>query len=350
MIAMRKMVSTTSDPASPAGRRALLLGVAGLALSGLALAGCTTRMAPVGPRLGRPAMADGGFILSDGARLPYRTWLPVGAPRVAVLALHGFNDSRDAWALPGPVFARAGMAIYAPDQRGFGAAPGRGLWPGGDVLARDAAEMARLVRARHPDVPLVLMGESMGGAVLMRLATLPEAPPAARYVLSAPAVWSRAQMNLFLRVGLWAAATFVPGMTAARPPPPVHIVASDNREALIALFEDPLTIKDTRFDTMRGLVNLMDAAQAAAPAITEPALFLYGGHDQLIPKDSMRATWHALPPTARRAYYPPGYHLLLRDLERAVPIDDIIAWVAAPGPGLPSGADRRAARWMQHGA
>ena len=153
-------------------------------------------------------------------------------------------------------------------------------------------------------------------------------------------------MTVFYRVALWAAASLVPGMTAARPPAPVRIVASDNKAALIALSEDPLTIKATRFDTIRGLVDLMDAAEAAAARMTVPALFLYGGHDQLIPPRSMRATWRLLPAGARRAFYPPGYHLLLRDLERAAPIGDIIAWLADPAAPLPSGADEAAIAWL----
>ena len=31
-----------------------------------------------------------------------------------------------------------------------------------------------------------------------------------------------------------------------------------------------------------------------------------------------------------RAFYPDGYHLLLRDLDRATPIDDVIAWIDDP--------------------
>ena len=57
-------------------------------------------------------------------------WLPEGQPRAVMLALHGFNDSRDAWEMPGPEFAKAGIAVFAPDQRGFGAAPDRGRWAG----------------------------------------------------------------------------------------------------------------------------------------------------------------------------------------------------------------------------
>ena len=61
------------------------------------------------------------FVMPDGTRLPYREWLPAGPPTAVVLALHGMNDSRDAWEYPGPDFAAGGIAVFAPDQRGFGA-------------------------------------------------------------------------------------------------------------------------------------------------------------------------------------------------------------------------------------
>ena len=50
--------------------------------------------------------------------------------RAVILALHGFNDYSNAFEGPGEVWAGHGIATYAYDQRGFGAAPERGLWPG----------------------------------------------------------------------------------------------------------------------------------------------------------------------------------------------------------------------------
>jgi hypothetical protein len=57
--------------------------------------------------------------------------------------------------------------------------------------------------------------------------------------------------------------------------------------------------------------------------------------------------WRRLPPTARRALYPTGYHLLLRDNDRRRPIGDILAWLGRPGDYLPSGADFSAAAWLE---
>ena len=309
----------------------------------LLLAGCVTESRAPGPAVAAAVSAE-TFVMPDGARLPYRTWLTDGAPWAVVLALHGMDDSRDAWEYPAPDLAAAGIAVFAPDLRGFGDTASRGLWPGRLGLVDDTRTMARLLRARFPRAKLFLMGESMGAAALMVLGSEPNAPDVDGYVLIAPAVWARSEMNPFLRVGLWLFANIAPGMTVTGQGF-VKVTASDNRPALVRLSTDPLTIHATRWDAIRGLVNLMDDALAAAPRFGRKALFLYGGHDELIPAKATAATWRALPPGPVRAFYPADYHLMLRDRERAVPIGDIIAWMRGD-ESLPSGADRRAADWL----
>lgn len=319
MIAMGPMHST-----SPVSRRAALLGLVAQSVTGLALAGCVSEQTPAGPAIMQPEQDSDHFVMPDGARLPYRVWRPTGEVRAVVLALHGFNDSRDAWEIPAPTYTDAGILLYAPDQRGFGAAPGRGLWAGTDTLVADAVAMAALLRARHPGQKLVLMGESMGAAVLMCAATR-RAPDVDDYVLLAPAVWGRARMNWATQGSLWLASNFIPGVTVGRGP--IRITPSDNRDALIRLSRDPLTLLTTRFDTLRGLVDLMDDALASARSFTTPGLFLYGGHDELVPPRATATVWRDLPPSAIRAFYPHGYHLLTRDLGRARPNSDVAAYI-----------------------
>ena len=114
----------------PRMRSTLLPCPAGVAM--LPLAGCTSELAPPGPAVEPPAETADAFVMPDGVRLPYRDWLPAGTAQAVVLALHGMNDSRDAWEIPAPDFAAAGIAVYSPDQRGFGGTAARGY------LARDA--------------------------------------------------------------------------------------------------------------------------------------------------------------------------------------------------------------------
>ncbi len=327
--------------------RALALAQ-GLALG---LAGCAAHLSPAGPAVRAPARTAQAFVMRDGTRLPVRIWRPAGRPAAIVLALHGMDDSRDAWTIPAPAFTAAGFEIVAPDQRGFGATADRGDWPGRRTLVADAASMAELLHAAHPHTKLFLLGESMGAAVLMELAAAPDPPPVAGYILVSPAVWGRAQMSLFERAGLWLMDHTVPGLTVSGQG--LHIRASDNRAALLALGRDPLTLLRTRWSAVDGLVSLMGAAARAAPDLPPDVLMLYGGHDQLIPPRAIRAVWRALPPRVgegpRIAFYPDAYHLMLRDLARAVPIDDILAWMKHPRAPLPSGAGRAARLWLRRG-
>lgn len=310
------------------------------------LPGCVSRLEPPGAPIAPPAVTAEAFVMADGAELPYRAWLPDGPPRAVVLALHGMNDSRDAWELPAPVLAEQGIAVFAPDQRGFGATVSRGYWATTEGLVADATAMAATLRARYPDARLILMGESMGAAVLMVAATGPNPPEADGYVLLAPAVWGRAKMNPFMRASLWVASNTVPGMIL-RPDGVVRVTASDNREALRRLSTNPLTIRGTRVDAVRGVVDLMDAALAAAPAFRAPALLLYGGKDEVIPARATDTLWRALPAGPERAFYANGYHLLLRDLGRDTPIADIVAWIGGPAGALPSRADAAAQGWLE---
>jgi alpha-beta hydrolase superfamily lysophospholipase len=286
--------------------------------------------------------------MTDGAKLPYREWLPPGKPSIVVLAFHGIDDSRDAWERPGPLLASQGIAVIAPDQRGFGAAPDRGYWPGTGRLLLDARQLAILTQARYPTAHLYLAGESMGGAVLMALAASNLAPPVDGYVFSSPAVWGRREMNLFLRSTLWLADKTVPGMTFTGRGAGVR--PSDNEAALIRLSTDPLTVTATRVSVLKGLVDLMDQALAAAGHIDVPALFLYGGHDELVPKEAMAAAWRAEMASGDRrvtyAFYPKGYHLLERDHEGRMVTGDIAHWLKDPRAPLPSGADQRAQAWI----
>jgi alpha-beta hydrolase superfamily lysophospholipase len=314
------------------GLRKLALGAALLALSGCAAI-------PYGVPHARPdfpIITSGVFSLSGGVRLPYRLYPAQGKLRAVVLALHGYTDSRDGWAILAKVLNRQGIAIYAPDQSGFGATPNRGDWPGTATLVDQARQMAVQLRARYPDRRLVVMGESMGGAVGLLLGASKHPPPVDAYVLSAPAVWGGAALNPLYRAVLRVAVTMAPqkrltGQAA-------HVLASDNIPALIAFGEDPLTIRAPTLASVAGLVRLMGQAQAACGHFRQPALMLYGGNDELIPPWAMRDCWDEIPPAAPvvLAFYPPDYHLIERDLERAVPDADIAGFIL--GTGLVSSA------------
>ena len=59
-------------------------------------------------------------------------------------------------------------------------------------------------------------------------------------------------------------------------------------------------------------------------------LILAGRRDQIVPAGRDRRGLGQLPPSVRGAFYPHGYHLLLRDTDRALVEADILAWLRDP--------------------
>jgi len=278
-----------------------------------------------------------------------RRWLPAGEPRAIVIALHGFNDYSEAFAEhngatgTGLHLAAHGFAVIAYDQRGFGHAPDHGRWPGSEALKMDFRDVVASVQADFPGLPVFGLGESMGGAVMLAALAGPSPPELAGVVLIAPAVWGLSTMPSAYRAGLWLGLRLAPDLTlSARN---LGRKATDNASLRAAHDEDPLFIKDTRIDAIQGLAELMDEALASVSRVAGPVLFLYGGHDEIIPKgptiDAMTAS-AAANASARFAFYPDGWHLLLRDLQAGTALDDVVAFLQDPGAPLPSGADQDA--------
>jgi len=316
-------------------------------LAALALPACTPARAPMGPPVTTAGIADDALVMPDGARLPVHAWLPPSPPRAVVIGLHGMNEHARAFAEDAaPWFTDQGVALYAYDQRGFGGSSNRGIWAGHETMAADATQAARIVRARHPGVPLVMMGESMGGAVLLVAGASAAPPPADGYVLLAPAVVGRSSLGWFARGMLDALVTVVPMMGFANTAPGFQ--PTDNIAAWQRWSRDPLLIRHTRVDALAGLVDLMDAAVAAAPRFHAPALLLYGGRDRLVPAGPTRRLLAALPDPAqqRAGFYPDGYHMLLRDTQGARVAYDITAWAMDRRATLPSGAEAAARAWL----
>jgi alpha-beta hydrolase superfamily lysophospholipase len=308
-------------------RPVLALGAAG------AIGACGPRIEGLGPVTTAPLLEDDALVMPDGYRLKLRCWLPDQSPRAKILALHGFNDHSGAWDIPAPLLTAQGFAVYAYDQRGFGATATRGIWPGVEALVADCVAAARLIAARDPLLPLALMGESMGGAVLLAAGGAPpEArPPAQAWVLLAPAVWGRATMNGLYRGMLWAVSHTLPAMAVSGANPFTKV--TDDEAVLRAMSRDPLLIRQTRMDAVAGVVDMMDAARAAAVRFDPgPTLILWAGRDDLIPGSAMRTFLDSMPPAPpapRQVRFDAGgYHLLLRDTGRAARAEVISRFLA----------------------
>lgn len=309
-----------------------------IAVTLLILSACSPLVNHPGKKVSEPKIQKENFVSGDGSVLPVRTWLPKDVPvKAVIVGLHGFNDYSNFFSSPGEYLSRHGIACYAYDQRGFGGAPGRGLWSGIEAYTNDLSCFVKEIRKRHPGVPLYVLGESMGGAVTIVAMTGSNPPNVDGVILVAPAVWGRETMPWYQRWLLAITSHTLPWMELTGKG--LHITPSDNIEMLRSLSRDPQVIKATRIDTLYGLANLMDEALSRAEKLQLPTIVLYGENDQIIPKEPTLLMLDKMHKATRKAFYEHGYHMLLRDLQGGKPLADIATWIADRNNPLPYGTD-----------
>ncbi|MBD3897613.1 alpha/beta hydrolase [Halomonas sp. ML-15] len=311
------------------------------------LAGCGggATLQPPGPG-GESPQLDGSYVTAkDGYRLPLWHWAPAGdTPDALVLAVHGFNDHGGSFNVLAEALTEQNIEVYAFDQRGFGVTRQRRLWPGHQRMVDDIDLLARLLRERHPDTPLYLVGKSMGGALVMLTMSRDTPPPVDGSVLIAPAVWGQVAMPWYQRASLWLGIRLIPDVAfSARAAERLGIEPTDDEAIMAKLAKDPRILRSARVDTLYGVTRTMDLALDVTPQLTGPILLLYGDNDQVIPPEAMCALLERLPEDNhdawRLALYPDGYHMLTRYTQRQRTEADIAAWLKAPSAPLPSDSE-----------
>lgn len=301
-----------------------------LVLSAILLSACTTASVPLGKEVVEPRLIQQPvFRTSDGTELFAQQWLPSGKAKANLLLLHGFNEYPGAFDEVGQAFAQQGVAVWAYDQRGFGRSPYRGLWSSAARMAEDAREITQLLRKTDPEQPLYVAGTSMGGAVALLAAGSGDLNVEGMMLL-APAVWISETQPFYQRWSLEIAKRFTPAWSPTGEG--LNIRPSDNIERLKRIWKSPWMIRQSRMDTVAGLVELMDKSYASAPQVKVPVLLLYGEKDQLVPKKPIDMLWARLPKHGKtqQIRYPNGWHLLMRDLQGSKVIGDMVTWMAKP--------------------
>lgn len=308
------------------------------------LAGCMPAIHPQGAKTYQGEISEREFITADGVKLPLRQWLPASKnPAAVIVALHGFNDYSSFFQKPAHYFQKQNIASYAYDLRGFGGSENRGLWAGHETYSEDLALFTRLVAEKHPHVPIYLLGESMGGAVIIVTMANMKLSEVNGIILAAPALWAREFMPWYQTSLLWLLSYTMPWLTFTGES--VGVTASDNIERLRTLGRDPLVIKETRVETVHGLTDLMDEAMAKSSSLNIKTLLLYGEKDELIPLEPTSYFINKLLQHDKEqkmiGCYKNGYHLLLHDLQAALVWQDLKSWIMTDVKALPSGAEKR---------
>ena len=108
---------------------------------------------------------------SDGLGLFRRAWLPP-EPRRALVVVHGYAEHSGRYEGFGSWFASRGCAVHAYDQRGHGRSRGsRCHVQDFREYLNDLDGFVEIVRLEHSQIPITVVGHSMGGLITVAYLT-----------------------------------------------------------------------------------------------------------------------------------------------------------------------------------
>jgi alpha-beta hydrolase superfamily lysophospholipase len=106
-------------------------------------------------------------------QVPCRAWVPQKiAPKAVLLCVHGLGLNSESFQEFGKQMQADGIATFAVDVRGFGTwmkLKGKQKCDFNSCLS-DVVQALTVLHTAYPNKPIFLLGESMGGAIAMRVA------------------------------------------------------------------------------------------------------------------------------------------------------------------------------------
>lgn len=244
-------------------------------------------------------------------------WRAEDAPAYVALLCHGYGEHIGRYQHVADRLVADGAATYGMDHVGHGRSAGeRVLISDFEKVVADFRLLHEYAHAQHPDLPVVLIGHSMGGMVAARYAQ--------RYgdeldavVLSGPVL------------GRWEA---VEQLLAASEIPDVPIdPATLSRDPAVgrAYLDDPLVWHGSfKRPTLESLARCLETINDEGQITEVPVLWLHGEDDQLVPYEGSATGWERIAaPESEAISYPGARHEIFNETNADEVLGDVTAFV-----------------------
>src|SRR4051795_9732057 len=216
-------------------------------------------------------------------------------PRRIVILAHGYGEHLGRYDHVAGVLVGRGAVVAGPDHVGHGRSDGeRVVVTDFDLVDEDLHTVVRRMRERHPGLPVVLVGHSMGGLIGARYAQL-HGDELAGLVLSGPVL------------GTWSAATDMLALDEI-PDEPLDVSTLSRDPSVGELYSADAVLWHGPFKhpTLRAIDAALQAINGGPKLGDLPTLWVHGEEDQLVPLSETRSGIETLEPAKLDEVIYPG--------------------------------------------
>lgn len=254
-------------------------------------------------------------LAGSAGNLIVRRWEPEGPAVRVVLLLHGYGEHSGRYEHVAARLVADGAAVYAPDHAGHGRSDGERVHiTDMEQVVDDVDLVAAAARADHPDLPVAVIGHSMGGIIATRYAQ--RYPGFSALALSGPAIGGNPA---------------IAGLLEMDPMPEVPIdpavLSRDPAVGEAYLADDLVWHGPFKRETLQAMFGAIDAI-ADGPVLRLPVLWMHGEQDVLAPLDATKAAAdRTLGNDALSRVYRGARHEIFNETNRDEVLDDLAAFL-----------------------
>jgi acylglycerol lipase len=275
-------------------------------------------------------------------------WQPVGVqPSACLTIVHGLGDHGERFAGIANSIASSGLAVLALDLPGHGRSPGRrGVIKSYDSLMDEVGNTVYFASRSVPNVPVFVLGQSMGGNLVLNwtLRRPFEAKSIEGLVAVAPMLrMGKMPSEKFLRVGRWLSHR----LPNFRLTTPVNVEQlCYDRGGQDAYLQDPLVHRKMSLLLGQSLLDSGQWALEHAHLLNKPTLLMHGCDDTLTSPAATEQMAVASSDVCTLKLWPECKHDLHFELPRETIITYLVSWMRQqmkPTPAMSQAVLRRSA-------
>lgn len=269
---------------------------------------------------------EGWLHTRDGLKLFWREWLP-DDPRAMMLVVHGLGEHSGRYLHVASYFAQRGFVVRALDYRGHGRSDGARVHVDRfDEFVEDLALLRVKAHAEHPSLPLVLVGHSQGGLIVLR-SVLCSPESVAGAILSSPllGVHPSSRPGPLLATASQLLSVLAPRLRLANNVDPSLV--SRDPAVVEAYRRDPLVSSRVSSRWFTSLLAAIEDTFHAAASLRVPLLLMASGSDRLVDPEAA-ARWASRAPSSLVEYvlWDGLYHEMFNEPEQEAVFRRMQSW------------------------
>ncbi|XP_031701153.1 monoglyceride lipase isoform X1 [Anarrhichthys ocellatus] len=278
------------------------------------------------------------IVNADGLHLFCRYWEPAAQPRALVLIVHGAGEHCGPYDEIAQKLKEVSLLVFAHDHVGHGQSEGERMnVKDFQVYIRDSLQHVDLMKSCHPDLPVFIVGHSMGGAI--SILTACERPADfAGVVLIAPMVQMNPDSATPFKVFMAKVLNhMLPSLTLGSIDS--KWISRDKKQVETYAADELNFHGGMRVSFAMQLMGATARIEREIPSISWPFLLLHGDDDKLCDIRGSKMMYENAPASDKKIkVFEGGYHSLHHDLPEVVEsvLKEVTSWITEHLPLMTS--------------